>query len=226
MPPMWMRGQVLPFYYSVEGSEGGNPSGGNAGPGETPPGEPKQDDKKEEFDPERAMRTIENFRKLEKQWESDKKELKRLQKAAEDAESAKLSDSERAAAELKKAQDAVANSESKIAQTVAAARKRVATAALQSEAERAGLSARLVAKLADISTIEFDSSDDDPIGEPDSKSIKRQIDQLAKEYPELKSGSRKEDVPGGPPKPGNPQLDTKNDGDARSAVSRFIGNRI
>ena len=141
----------------------------------------------DEFDRERAMATIENLRKIERQAKKDQKELERLKAEKQKREEAEQTELERAQAAADAAQKRVdeANNRVKVAEAKAVA------AGLGIKAERIPYAV----KLADLSDV--DVSDD---GEPDTDAIKTAMEQVTKDIPELVSNGKAANIGGTRPK--------------------------
>ena len=129
-------------------------------------------DSEDEFDRDRAMATIENLRKIERQAKKDQKELDRLKAEKAKQEEAEKTELERAQAAADEAQKRVdeANNRVKMAEAKAVA------ASLGIKPERV----QYAVKLADLSDV--DVSED---GEPDTEAIKAAVEQVTKDIPEL-----------------------------------------
>lgn len=144
-------------------------------------------DSEDEFDRERAMATIENLRKIERQAKKDQKELDRLR-----AEKAKQQEAEQT--ELERAQAAADAAQKRVDE----ANNRVKMAEAKAVAASLGIKTERIpyaVKLADLSDVDVDDD-----GEPDAAAIKSAMEQVTKDIPELVSNGKAANIGGTRPR--------------------------
>jgi hypothetical protein len=146
------------------------------------------------FDAERAKSTIESIRESEKALKSENakiaKELKEAQDKIAQSDREKMTEQERLSADAKAADERAASSEGRISKTTEVARAKIVASDVKAVCSDPSINANptLVMRLLDMSKVEFvDVSDDDPIGNP--KNLRKILDDLFKEAPELKKGA-------------------------------------
>lgn len=146
------------------------------------------------FDAERAKSTIESIRESEKALKSENariaKELKEAQDRIAQSDREKMTEQEKLAADAKAADERAITSEGRISKTTEVARAKIVASDVKAVCSDPSINANptLVMRLLDMSKIEFvDVSDDDPIGNP--KNLRKILDDLFKEAPELKKGA-------------------------------------
>lgn len=165
---------------------------------QVPPAAPVQDPNPQgdEWDKERAKKTIESLRTKEKDWDKDRKELENLRKQVQEAENAKLTEDEKLKkrlVELEASQQQWQSERKQLLLTQAIDRAIAATDAKYPD---------LVALRIQGSELELDDE-----GRPTESSLKAQLKEIKEKYPDLfGKGATPPGVPPAPPSgtPTNP----------------------
>lgn len=132
----------------------------------------------DDFDKERALKTIRNLREQEKAYKAQLKELDAIRAERAAAEAAKLSDAERAQAALKAAEEKVAQAERQAQETAARLRAELVRNRVLTAAPGLGIDPALAAELVTPAALEF--GDD---GEPTN--LKAVLKMKKEQFPAL-----------------------------------------
>lgn len=165
-----------------------------------PPSEEKEEEDQEQFDEERARNTIKAQRESEK---LAKRRASELQKQLEDANKKIQEHDDAGKTELQRLQDQAARLEKELADTknadgksIEIGRSKIVRSELRAVLSELKVTARpeTVLRLLDSSEIEFDTTDDDRIGEP--KNLKKLVEKLVKDEPILIGSQQQDTIPG------------------------------